>query len=458
MSRQLLRLSTITLLIATVSYLIISKIIFDKIYATSNIIVDEEFHLPLGEAYCQYNFNKWDPKVTTLPGLYLLTSLIFGKWSLCSTYWLRFVSLITSTINVLLFYIFLKLNNKEVPWKNVISAINLSILPPLYFFSHVYYTDVSSIMMTMLVLISAKKEWHYFVSIFGALAIIMRQTNVIWIAMLFGDYILKELYLLSFEKTRYLKQIRIPLESIQTLIRKIVTDPGHILKKTDFQFVLDCSSYLSVIFSFLLFVYLNGSIVVGDKTAHEATIHVPQLFYFATFTLIFAWPHFISCIPQFLKFVWKNKFLFVVLIISSLCIVHYNTLVHPYMLADNRHYVFYVWNRFYGRYNFFRYIMVIIYIFAIYAITSKIWNKYDISFALMLIVCTIIVLVMQKLIEIRYYLFPFILFRLQFKKTHTMILLLENLTYMSINAITLYIFFNKTIMWDTYDYPQRLIW
>lgn len=58
MGTKIFRPSSITLIVATSLYIIISKVIFDKIYATSKIIVDEEFHLPLGEAYCRYDFNK----------------------------------------------------------------------------------------------------------------------------------------------------------------------------------------------------------------------------------------------------------------------------------------------------------------------------------------------------------------------------------------------------------------
>lgn len=35
--------------------------------------------------------------------------------------------------------------------------------------------------------------------------------------------------------------------------------------------------YVAVIIGFLLFVWYNGSIVIGDKCAHKAAIHVPQV-------------------------------------------------------------------------------------------------------------------------------------------------------------------------------------
>lgn len=35
--------------------------------------------------------------------------------------------------------------------------------------------------------------------------------------------------------------------------------------------------YIVVIVTFIGFVFMNGSIVVGDKSAHEAAMHLPQV-------------------------------------------------------------------------------------------------------------------------------------------------------------------------------------
>lgn len=37
------------------------------------------------------------------------------------------------------------------------------------------------------------------------------------------------------------------------------------------------SGYIVVIALFAAFIHYNGSIVVGDKTAHEAAVHFPQV-------------------------------------------------------------------------------------------------------------------------------------------------------------------------------------
>lgn len=35
--------------------------------------------------------------------------------------------------------------------------------------------------------------------------------------------------------------------------------------------------YIMVLLMFIVFVFVNGSIVVGDKSAHEAALHLPQV-------------------------------------------------------------------------------------------------------------------------------------------------------------------------------------
>ena len=51
--------------------------------------------------------------------------------------------------------------------------------------------------------------------------------------------------------------------------------------------------YLAIVLAFLTFVVKNGSIVVGDKSHHQASFHVPQLFYFFVFACAMAAPHFV---------------------------------------------------------------------------------------------------------------------------------------------------------------------
>lgn len=237
-------------------------------------------------------------------------------------------------------------------------------------------------------------------------------------------------------------------------------DFNLIMSKLRLDFWLDMMGYLSVVLSFLVFIYLNGGIVVGDRSSHETIIHIPQLFYFSLFCMVFSWPHFVGELLNFISFAKRHQLVVVLAMLIALLIVHFNTLVHPYLLADNRHYVFYIWNRFYGKFIWFRYIMVPFYVFAWYVILKVMYNRHDISLVLTYVPCTMIILATQKLLDFRYFFVPYVLFRLRIRNSQTTVfnLILEFVTFTITNCITFNLFFQKPIMWSDYAFPQRMIW
>lgn len=137
-------------------------------------------------------------------------------------------------------------------------------------------------------------------------------------------------------------------------------------------------------------------------------------------------------------------------------VVKFNTIVHPYMLADNRHYTFYVWKNFYQRYPMIRYAIIPAYIFGL----STIYNSFDgsIGFKIFFIISTILSLCLQQLIEVRYFLIPFLLLRLNRKTVTKKWTIVELLVNIFVNYVTLRIFFSIEIRWDDFMETQRIIW
>ncbi|GLV39293.1 ALG10 alpha-12-glucosyltransferase [Carabus blaptoides fortunei] len=252
------------------------------------------------------NFSAWDPKITTLPGLYLVSAVLMGPFELCTVYWLRITNLIASVVNLYLFCILCNVEeNSPNPKKPLslfalLSGINLAILPPLYFFSHVYYTDTLSITFVLLTVILAKYNRHVLAALTGAFSIIMRQTNIVWVAMVFGQNVLDIFIQITSSKKQRSKRKYVNGSDLYNSIRTVLKNGFPFIKMTGEYYTLICS-YTIVILAFLLFIYVNGSIVVGDKSAHEATIHVPQLFYFSLFCAFFTLPHICQDIIPFMK-------------------------------------------------------------------------------------------------------------------------------------------------------------
>lgn len=182
-----------------------------------------------------------------------------------------------------------------------------------------------------------------------------------------------------------------------------------------------------------------------------------QILYFALFTLIFGVSLVLSNITETLKTVYRRWLLVSVAIIVLAGIVHFNTIVHPYLLADNRHYTFYVWNKFYGRYLWAPYAIIPAYLLALIAACHSISNR-SAGFRLTFAVCATAALSFQQLIEVRYFLIPFLLLRLNQNVTHWRHLLPEFTLYLLINSSVFYTFCTKEIYWDDFDAVQRLIW
>merc|ERR1712098_960165 len=117
---------------------------------------------------------------------------------------------------------------------------------------------------------------------------------------------------------------------------------------------------------FLMFVHLNQGIVVGDRSAHTATIHLPQLGYFAAFFAALTFPFAVKNIKDFFDGVIHNYGKVVALVILMVIIIQYNTMAHPYLLADNRHYTFYIWRKIFMRHWTVKYLLVPVYIFGLF--------------------------------------------------------------------------------------------
>lgn len=157
------------------------------------------------------------------------------------------------------------------------------------------------------------------------------------------------------------------------------------------------------------------------------------------------------------KYIRRNKLICTAFLLILLLIVHYNTEVHPYLLADNRHYTFYIWNRFYGRYSWFRYAMCPIYLVSLLLVNNGI-NYLPVSIRIFWTFTIMIYLCFQRLLEVRYFLVPFVLFRLNTKPTLGNWKYAELFLHTFINIFTFYIFINKKVYWKEYSETQHIIW
>lgn len=188
---------------------------------------------------------------------------------------------------------------------------------------------------------------------------------------------------------------------------------------------------MALLGSFAAFVAWNGGVVLGDKDNHVATIHLTQMLYIWPLLIFFSWP---VLLPLFSNLPALRRRLpslittatFLALMFN---IVYFNTIVHPFTLSDNRHYVFYVF-AILRRHWIIKYAVIPIYFacgwLALTALggapesqpnqkTIRILHSADtvsVSDMLVWFVATSLSLVTAPLVEPRYFIVPWLMWRL----------------------------------------------
>ncbi|XP_001851427.2 putative Dol-P-Glc:Glc(2)Man(9)GlcNAc(2)-PP-Dol alpha-1,2-glucosyltransferase [Culex quinquefasciatus] len=447
-------------------YSIVTFLLFHLVYNTSKQVIDEEFHLRQGEHYCRGRFHIWDEKITTFPGLYLISGSFLSPFKACSAYFLRLTSAVASIANAYLVYIIRK---AVIPRRSdaylLLESISLATLPPLYFFSHLYYTDVLSVTMVLMMVYFSVREMHNWGALAGFLAILMRQTNVVWVGFVYGSQLVNMTMSVSLAE-RQAKQKPQSKYGFMDLIPTVTTlleRPAlilNVLRDAHSKFL----GYELNLAGFVCFLWYNGSIVVGDKTAHVAAVHLPQIFYFSLFFAAFSPSHVLGTVRRVARFALKRWYVSCFCVGLFLCVIQLNTIVHPYLLADNRHYTFYIWMRFYQRWTFAKFLPVPIYHGILVLLGLILFTRgqggQTVGFSLLWMLATLASVALQQLIEVRYFILPFLVLRLLQTnvQSSTKLLALEVLANVLINAATFYIFCTKAVYWSDYTEPQRIIW
>ena len=222
----------------------------------------------------------------------------------------------------------------------------------------------------------------FLASIVGLIAVMFRQTNIIWTVFVAGLTARKKLidWIKLEDSNQYERRSKEDLQNNDdnVAISKILKIVINSLRKDMkiFYLIIDILIasffYIITILIFLGFVYINEGIVVGDRSHHTACLNFPQMFYFISFTCVFAFPYIItpSRIMSFIKSLISHYIKAFVIVLISLLLIHYFTYVHVYTLSDNRHFTFYVWSKIYNRHYLIKYLMTPLYMYSYWSCLS----------------------------------------------------------------------------------------
>ncbi|KAL5614826.1 hypothetical protein BROUX41_004914 [Berkeleyomyces rouxiae] len=390
--------------------------------------LDEIFHIPQAQTYCRGQLLEWDDKITTPPGLYLLSiaamrARILYAGDFCSPFMLRSFNVWATAAVALLASLCrrrieaLSSRGQEgslISHYSIHTGFNIALFPLIFFFSGLYYTDVISTVSVLLAyahhLNRVNSSTHSFMSdlavvILGVLALFMRQTNVFWVVVYMGGLeVVHAVKRCSVAGNKYPRVSTTLTDRLREALQQYST--GHIHDPAlnvcwpddilfslgsiavaaicnPLQVLLQVWPHVATMGLFAGFVAWNGGVVLGDKSNHVATIHLAQMLYiwplFALFSVPLFIPSIISAVntlvslPSHIHAVFAAKqhtqvkktdsddaeprlgmvfalFAYrvyyvpyiVLTFLLSAVVVKFNTIVHPFTLADNRHYMFYI--------------------------------------------------------------------------------------------------------------------
>ncbi|CAL9228888.1 unnamed protein product [Arabidopsis halleri] len=480
--------------------------------------MDEIFHVPQAQQYCNGNFRSWDPMITTPPGLYYLSlahvaTLFPGMFLMknttqsfseaCSTSVLRSTNAVFAVLcGVLVYEIIRFLGPNLSDRKATFMALVMSLYPLHWFFTFLYYTDVASLTAVLAMYLACLKRRYMLSALFGILAVFIRQTNVVWMLFVACSGVID--FTLDSSRQKGKQKVNQELHqssdregaTLRSNLRKRKSDissdtsdrfnHGQTVSSTEdtsglvydvytvistswnmkWRVLIKFSPFIFVVVAFGIFILWNGGIVLGAKEAHVVSLHFAQIMYFSLVSALFTAPLHFSVNQlrnQFQKLHrnWPLSLLpTLVALVAGFVSVHFFSLAHPYLLADNRHYPFYLWRKIINAHCLMKYMLVPVYVYSWFSILALLAKTRRKIWVLVYFLATCGVLVPTPLIEFRYYTIPFYLFMLHscVRSSGFATWLLIGTIFVSINVFTMAMFLFRTFKWSHEDGVQRFIW
>lgn len=443
-------------------FVLVGMEIFNLMYAAQpEPYIDEIFHVNQTQRFCDYNF-EWNDKISTPPGLYIITVVFIKLYSLiysvnvCSVFALRMFNFIISCMTFHLSYAILDVMHPcEKPsdkWKNLLSALNTAIFPILYFYSFLYYTDNLSLFLVLLMYYFYICEMDKISDVFGLLSVSVRQTNIAWIMCLVVGRIYQALDRISSKMPLYIQRSDSLLFKIKIFYFAMTSKYAHGFALT----LINIARCFLMAFGLLgIFAMWNNSFAFGDKSAHTLVFHTSQYVYYYVLVIFFMWPYFLPMIRD----IFPSEGGSVLRAILDFCIMvtvmKFGTFVHVYLISDNRHIMFYIWKNFL-QYPVVRYSLIPLQTFSMYCVMEYVTDIAD-HFKLGYLVALIMSITPHKLLDFRYFIVPYVMQRLHMTPGSWWQIILETLNSIIINFIMIYLFLNKPFYWPNGEL-QRFSW
>lgn len=391
---------------------------------------------------------------------------------------------------------------KEATPYTMAVACTICFLPPLWFFGFMYYTDLASAWLVLACLtlyndLNASNQavvptgTGVLIAVASVMAVSVRQTNIVWIGFAAAQALLARVGSL----TRTAEG-----SSLAAQVGAVAKAATREERKEFWKAVaVNAAPMVPVLAVCAAFLRWNGSIVLGDKTAHQVALHLPHMGYFLAFASAFGLsPLLFSLQSSSLNTESESKSTLAaftrsvraavsvvasaafgsatgLLTLAATLAAFYVaadrfTIEHPYLLSDNRHYTSYIWRRYRKTYTIPglggvairpKLAVVPLFALALVAWTSALSRHAQRGtgtgalFNLLFWLATAAALVPTPLIEPRYFLMAYLLLRIfsqpkakqRDERLKWVYLGLEVATYAVVNVVTVGLFVLKPFEW-----------
>lgn len=352
-------------------------------------IADEVFHLAQIALFKASSYTII-PALTMPPTYHFVVGKIAGLLDVETFSGIRMVSAAISFVAVILAWVYLQNQKSTFPLLQSAQLLFSPLLWPVYW---ILYTDIPSLITTILSLILLVNQRYLLSALVCLMSLCFRQHNIFWVLLI---------WLMAMVQTGcWTRLLEVFQSSSQPLFQKAVDATQKCLTST--------GMYLIPIVSFIGFVYFNNGIAIGDRQAQQFGGLYPLQIFSCLFVLgLILLPLHISNIPKILVLI--KKYYWLVILVTALFVLYMKTfkIVHLHNFPSDyflRNWLLYFLD------GHFRY-KVAAFGFIALAFLSLIVTPLRGKGNYWLYPVTILALLPVSLIEQRYYIVPFTLLML----------------------------------------------
>lgn len=258
---------------------------------------DESFHMPQILAYLKHQYLHLEKSLTMIPGYHFLVATISHLFGWDTVNQIRNASILLSLPAIAVFFLLARSLGHRSP----VVSTSLFYFSPIFFpFFYVLYTDVPSLLFVLLGMWALHKRYYSAAAVIFFLSMLLRQTNVIWLVMAWGIALFYEWSTVRYRYDLYRYGLALINAGLKT-----------------FLFPVFC-------LAFLLFVYFNGGVAIGDSTAHKLDrVYVTQVYFWLLTVFVLFLPLHIKNIPAILRLLKERSEL--ILLCSALLVLYMAT-------------------------------------------------------------------------------------------------------------------------------------